>query len=318
MVPKRIAIIGAGPSGLAQLHAFENVRQTTHTDNFPEIVCYEKQENWGGLWNLTYRTGVDKYGDPLHNSMYRSLWSNAPKEAHEYPDYSFEQHLNGQIIPSYVPRSVFYDYIIARNTIKNIRKYIQFEMNICWITYSDKIEKFKVAIKDRKNDQLIMETFDYVIVATGHFSTPNMPEFDGTETFPGRILHSHDFRNAEEFIGQNILIIGNGYSGEDIALQCYKYGCKSVTISYHKTPKNYKWPQCIKEVPSLERLSNKTAYFIDGTTESDIDSIILCTGYQHYFPFMDDILRLKTWNSLYPPGLYKGLFWLKQPKLIYL
>ncbi|CAF4643890.1 unnamed protein product, partial [Didymodactylos carnosus] len=161
MVPKRIAIIGAGPSGLAQLHAFENVRQTTHTDNFPEIVCYEKQENWGGLWNLTYRTGVDKYGDPLHNSMYRSLWSNAPKEAHEYPDYSFEQHLNGQIIPSYVPRSVFYDYIIARNTIKNIRKYIQFEMNICWITYSDKIEKFKVAIKDRKNDQLIMETFDY-------------------------------------------------------------------------------------------------------------------------------------------------------------
>ena len=31
-------------------------------------------------------------------------------------------------------------------------------------------------------------------------------------------------------------------------------------------------------------MEGKTAYFVDGTTK-DVDAIILCTGYQHYFPF---------------------------------
>ena len=38
----------------------------------------------------------------------------------------------------------------------------------------------------------------HVIVATGHFSTPNVPGFEGIQSFPGRVLHSHDFRSADE------------------------------------------------------------------------------------------------------------------------
>ena len=56
----RVAIIGAGPSGLAQLRAFASA-ETVGTE-IPEIVCYEKQDDWGGLWNYTWRTGVDEYG----------------------------------------------------------------------------------------------------------------------------------------------------------------------------------------------------------------------------------------------------------------
>jgi hypothetical protein len=37
----------------------------------PEVVCYEKQSNWGGLWNYTWRTGTDEYGELVHGSMYR-------------------------------------------------------------------------------------------------------------------------------------------------------------------------------------------------------------------------------------------------------
>ena len=39
-----------------------------------------------------------------------------------------------------------------------------------------------------------VEMYDQVIVASGHFSSPNMPSFPGIESFPGRIFHSHDFR----------------------------------------------------------------------------------------------------------------------------
>lgn len=57
---KRVAILGAGPSGLAQLRAFQSTK--ANGDDIPEIVCYEKQSDWGGLWNYTWRTGLDQYG----------------------------------------------------------------------------------------------------------------------------------------------------------------------------------------------------------------------------------------------------------------
>ena len=63
---KRVAILGAGPSGLAQLRAFQSAK--ANGDDIPEIVCYEKQSDWGGLWNYTWRTGLDQYGEPVHGS----------------------------------------------------------------------------------------------------------------------------------------------------------------------------------------------------------------------------------------------------------
>ena len=36
--------------------------------------------------------------------------------------------------------------------------------------------------------------FDYVVVASGHYSVPHVPTFPGVEKFPGRVLHAHDFR----------------------------------------------------------------------------------------------------------------------------
>src|SRR3984885_13348352 len=107
----RVAVIGAGPSGLAQLRAFESAR--AKGAEIPEVVCFEKQEDWGGLWNYTWRTGLDEFGEPVHCSMYRYLWSNGPKECLEFADYTFEEHF-GKAIPSYPPRSVLWDYIRGR------------------------------------------------------------------------------------------------------------------------------------------------------------------------------------------------------------
>ena len=99
----RVAIIGAGPSGLSTLISFKQAE--TKGKKIPEIVCYEKQEDWGGLWNYSWRTGTDQYGDSIHNSMYRYMWGNSPKECMEFGDYSFDEHF-GKPIPSYAPRPV--------------------------------------------------------------------------------------------------------------------------------------------------------------------------------------------------------------------
>jgi trimethylamine monooxygenase len=154
-------------------------------------------------------------------------------------------------------------------------------------------------------------------VSTGHFSVPFIPEYPGMGSFPGRIMHSHDFRDAEEFRGKNVIVLGSSYSAEDVALQCHKYGAKSVTIGYRHNPMGFKWPEGMKEVYHLDRLDGSKAIFKDGH-EQDADAIILCTGYLHHFPFLSEDLKLQTHNRLYPPKLYKGVVWQNNHKLMYL
>lgn len=310
----RVAILGAGPSGLAQLRAFDAARRAGVA--VPEIVCFEKQSDLGGMWNYTWRTGLDEYGEPVHASMYRYLWSNAPKECLEFADYSFEEHF-GHPIASYPPRPVLRDYIMGRIERSGLRQHIRFNTAVHGVEYDDATSKFTVTVRELKHDRLVSEEFDYVVVATGHFSTPNVPEFEGLDNFPGRVLHAHDFRDACEFEGKDLLLVGSSYSAEDIGTQCYKYGAKSITFSYRSTPMGHKWPKAFSERPLLTRVEGNTAHFIDGTTRN-VDAIILCTGYQHYFPFLPNELTLRTSNRLYPQGLYKGVVWIDNPKLMYL
>lgn len=309
---KRIAVLGAGPSGLAQLRAFQSARAAGA--DIPEIVCFEKQSNWGGLWNYTWRTGLDQYGEPVHGSMYRYLWSNGPKEGLEFADYSFEEHF-GKQIASYPPRAVLFDYIEGRVKKAGVRDWIRFNTTVRHVEAVD--NGFAVTVCDLPKDHTYTETFDHVIVCTGHFSTPNVPHFDGFESFPGRVLHAHDFRDAVEFANKDILIIGTSYSAEDIGSQCWKYGAKSITVSHRTAAIGYDWPDNWSEVPLLQKMVGKTAHFKDGTTK-DVDAVILCTGYKHHFPFMADDLRLRTANRLATADLYKGVAFVPNPALFYI
>ena len=311
---KRVAVIGAGPSGLAQLRAFQSAK--AGGAEVPEIVCYEKQADWGGLWNYTWRTGLDEYGEPVHCSMYRYLWSNGPKEGLEFADYSFEEHF-GKQIASYPPREVLFDYIEGRVKRAGVRDLIRFRTLVRWVDYDATTGLFNVTAHDLVSGRETTEHFDHVVVATGHFSTPNVPHFDGLDRFNGRVLHAHDFRDAVEFKNKDILMIGTSYSAEDIGSQCWKYGCKSVTVSHRTAAMGYDWPDNWKEVPLLQKVKGNTCTFKDGST-ADVDAIILCTGYLHHFPFMASDLRLKTANRLATADLYKGVMWVNNPKLFYL
>ena len=311
---KKVAIIGAGPSGLAQLRAFQSA--ASKGAEIPEIVCFEKQSDWGGLWNYTWRTGVDEHGNPCHGSMYRYLWSNGPKEGLEFADYTFEEHF-GKPIASYPPRPVLFDYIKGRVEKAGVRKYIRFNTNVRDVRHDPASAKFTVTARDGVSDSETIEEYDHVIVASGHFSMPNVPHYEGFENFNGRILHAHDFRDAREFAGQDILILGTSYSAEDIGSQCWKYGCKSVTVAHRTAPIGYEWPDNWQEVPALVKVEKGVAHFKDGQSKK-IDTIILCTGYRHHFGFLPDALRLKTDNRLATSDLYKGVVFNPNPAMFYL
>ena len=310
----RVAIIGAGPSGLAQLRAF----QSAHAKGapMPQVVCFEKQADWGGMWNYTWRTGLDEHGEPVHGSMYRYLWSNGPKECLEFSDYSFDEHF-GRPISSYPPREVLWDYIQGRVSKAGVRDYIRFNTAVKHVSFDKATREFTVTAYDYGLQQNVTQVFDFVVVASGHFSTPNVPAFEGFERFSGRIMHAHDFREATELKGKDLLIVGSSYSAEDIGSQCYKYGARSITSAYRTQPMGYKWPKNWEERPQLSKVDGDMAYFVDGSSKR-VDAIILCTGYKHHFPFLSEELTLQTANRLWPAELYQGVIWEDNPQLIYL
>lgn len=79
----------------------------------------------------------------------------------------------------------------------------------------------------------------------------------------------------------------------------------------------FHWPENFTTVPLLTHVEGDVCFFKDGSSKR-IDAIILCTGYKHHFPFMEEKLTLKTANRLCVESLYKGIFWPTNHRLMYL
>lgn len=58
-----------------------------------------------------------------------------------------------------------------------------------------------------------------VVLATGRFSNPVVAHIPQIEQFSGTVIHAHDYHGADPFSGKRVLIVGNGPSGLDIALE---------------------------------------------------------------------------------------------------
>ncbi len=299
---------------MAQLRAFESAAKAGH--DIPDIVCFEKQADWGGQWNLTWRTGLDEHGEPVHSSMYRNLWSNGPKEALEFAEYTFDDHF-GRPISSYPPREVLWDYINGRAENSGVKPYVRFSTVVRWVEFDEQTQQFTVTVEDLRSRETTSETFDHVIVGSGHFSTPHVPYFTGIETFPGRLSHAHDFRGAEGLAGLDVLLIGASYSAEDIGVQAFKMGARSVTFSYRTAPMGFDWPERMEELPLVERFDGSVAHFAGGESRR-FDAVVLCTGYLHHYPFLPSDLALDSPNCLYPDTLYRGVVSEANNRLFYL
>jgi putative flavoprotein involved in K+ transport len=73
-----------------------------------------------------------------------------------------------------------------------------------------------------------------VVVATGNMRIPVIPDWPGT--FDGTLLHSSDYRNAEPFRGQDVLVVGTGNSGAEIASDLAEGGAASVSLAVRTPP----------------------------------------------------------------------------------
>ncbi len=70
-----------------------------------------------------------------------------------------------------------------------------------------------------------------VISATGTWERPYWPYYPGRETFRGRQLHTHDFRAADEFEGQHVVVVGAGTSAVQFLLQLAAAGASTTWVT---------------------------------------------------------------------------------------
>ena len=89
------------------------------------------------------------------------------------------------------------------------------------------------------------------MVCNGHYSVPVVPNIPGIEFFPGKIIHSHNYRHPEDFQGEKIVILGGGASGTDIMLELCHHA-EVVFLSHNNQPLPSVLPSNVLQVRLFE------------------------------------------------------------------
>lgn len=75
-----------------------------------------------------------------------------------------------------------------------------------------------------------------VVVATGFNHTPRLPDWPGRDTYTGELLHAREYRNAEPFAGRDVLVVGAGNTGAEIAADLAEGGAARVRLAVRTPP----------------------------------------------------------------------------------
>ncbi|MFE9022143.1 flavin-containing monooxygenase [Streptomyces sp. NPDC007808] len=75
-----------------------------------------------------------------------------------------------------------------------------------------------------------------VVVATGHNHTPRIPDWPGRDTYSGEFLHARAYRNPAPYTGRDVLVVGVGNTGAEIAVDLAEGGASRVRLAVRTTP----------------------------------------------------------------------------------
>ncbi|MYS09105.1 NAD(P)-binding domain-containing protein [Streptomyces sp. SID6041] len=110
-----------------------------------------------------------------------------------------------------------------------------------------------------------------VVVATGYNHTPRLPDWPGREAYQGRLDHARAYRNPEPYAGQDVLVVGIGNTGAEIAADLADGGAGRVRLAVRTVPHIVKrttagWPAqrsgiLVRRLPTalVDRLGALTA-----------------------------------------------------------
>lgn len=195
--PSDAIVIGAGPAGLA-------VAATLKLAGVPCVVL-ERAGEVGAAWRTHY--------ERLHLHTVRWL-----------------SHLPGHPIPRrhgrWVPRDAVVSYL--EDYARHHRLDVRFGAEV------RRIERDGAGWRVLTAGGAL--SAPYVVVATGFNHTPFIPDWPGREGFGGELLHSKSYRSATPYAGRDVLVVGSGNTGAEIALDLLERGARRVRVSVRTPP----------------------------------------------------------------------------------
>ncbi|MCU1537507.1 MAG: monooxygenase [Humibacillus sp.] len=193
-------VIGAGPAGLATAAALGR--------RGLRAVVLDRSDAVGSSWRAHY--------DRLH--------LHTPRELSSLP---------GLRIPAEMGRWVSRDDVV---------RYLEL-----YAAHHDLDVRLRTAVArvDRSDDgrgwALTLEdgttlTSPYVVVATGFNHTAREPDLTGLEDFTGTVLSTRDYRNGAAYAGKDVLVVGAGNTGTEVAVDLAESGAARVRLSVRTVP----------------------------------------------------------------------------------
>ena len=269
----KFAIIGIGVSGLVSAkHCLEN--------GFG-ITVFEKNSDIGGVW---------------FSKSYPDIRLQTTKNSYAFSDFPYKQSV-GLYPTGYEIREYLKQYAEKHN----ILQYTKFNSEVKSTFFNIKTNKWEIKYIDKSSGLYHIETFDYLIICSGFYTDTIKSTLDIQYACSTKILYPCDFSQKKSFDlekirNKNIVVIGNGPSGCDLANVCYKAGAKNTTILYRSNRwifRRFLWNKI-----STDKLLNRFFMTLANITPKVfiIISIIIC--YYIIYIFVHNIWCL---SDILPP-----------------
>ncbi|CAM0956251.1 unnamed protein product [Alopecurus aequalis] len=300
----RLAVVGAGAAGLA---AARELRREGHVP-----VVFERAAAVGGTW--LYATPAPAAAtDPLgaaatHSSLYASLRTNLPREVMGFLDFPFttaSSVVDGRRFPGH-QEVLRYLEDFARHF--NLYGLVRFETEVIGVRREAAgrwaVTSRKLGVKGKQDEEM----YDAVVVCNGHYTEPRIASIP--DAWPGKQMHSHNYRVPGPFLDQVVIVIGASASAVDISRDIASVA-KEVHIADRSAPAS----TCEQE-PGYDNMwlhsmiegarEDGSVVFQDGSSIK-ADVIMHCTGYLYDFPFLGDDSTISVDDNRVDP-LYKHVF----------
>ena len=206
---KKVAIIGAGPSGITAIKNFADL-------GF-EVTAFERCGGVGGNW---------RFNDPSgHSSVFETTHIISSKHTSFYEDFPLPESAS-----DYPSHKELLDYFNGYADHFDIKKLIKFGTEVVSCNQREN-SSWEVEWKNITSNEVTIEIFDALVVCNGHHHKPRYPEYPGE--FSGELIHSHDFKSSKPFKDKRVLVIGGGNSACDVAVETARVSA-STSISWRR------------------------------------------------------------------------------------
>ncbi|CAM6023625.1 unnamed protein product, partial [Sphagnum balticum] len=323
-----VGVIGAGAAGLAT--AKELLREGH------KVTVFEQAMQVGGLWVYDPKVdsdllGVEPHRKRVHSSVYASLRTNLPREVMSFIDFPFftQKGRDQRSYPSHKEVALYLEDFAKQFDLFRVIQFGTLVEHVELVTTdSTGEERWRVITTKRIDgvvDEVKEEWFDAVVVCTGHYFEPKIANIPGIENWPGKQMHSHNYRVSQPFTNKCVVIIGAQPSGLDISRDVARVA-KEVHLSARSwnpsvdfaKPMGLRqniWPHSTV----IQACEDGTVKFKEGSS-TVADAIIHCTGYRYYYPFLDtkglvsaNEMVKPIYQHVFPPSLAPSLSFVGLP-----